>query len=47
MGALASGAQLIIVNGGETAYDDVAHRVVRDSISLALPLLVSTLLPGG
>ncbi|MBP7630838.1 MAG: Sir2 family NAD-dependent protein deacetylase [Acidimicrobiales bacterium] len=45
--ALASGAQLIIVNGGETAYDDVAHRVVRDSISLALPLLVSTLLPGG
>lgn len=44
--ALASGAELIIVNGSETAYDDVAHRVVRDSISLALPLLVSTLLPG-
>jgi NAD-dependent deacetylase len=43
--ALAAGAELVIVNGSETAYDDVAHRVVRDSISLALPLLVQTLRP--
>jgi NAD-dependent deacetylase len=41
--ALAAGAELVIVNGGETAYDDVAHRVVRGSISEALPSLVSAL----
>jgi NAD-dependent deacetylase len=41
--ALRAGAGLMIVNGEPTAYDDVAHRIVRDSISLALPLLVATL----
>jgi hypothetical protein len=34
----------VVVNGGETAYDDVAHRVVRDSISTALPALLTELL---
>jgi NAD-dependent deacetylase len=42
--ALSAGAELVIVNGGETAYDDVAHRVVRDSISTALPALLTELL---
>ena len=41
--ALAAGAVLVVVNGSETNYDDVAHRVIRDSISVALPLLVETL----
>lgn len=41
--ALAAGAELVIVNGGETAYDDVANRVVRGSISEALPSLVAAL----
>lgn len=42
--ALSSGAELVVINGGETAYDDVAHRVIRDSISTALPALLMELL---
>lgn len=43
--ALDSGAELIVVNGSETAYDDVAHRVLRGSISELLPALVDELAP--
>lgn len=41
--ALRAGAELIVVNGGETAYDHLAHRVIREPISQALPALVDEL----
>lgn len=41
--AVAAGAQLVILNGGETAYDRLASRVVRGSISEELPALVAEL----
>lgn len=44
--AVASGAQLVIVNGGPTAYDAVADRVLRGSISDLLPALVAELTEG-
>lgn len=44
--AKASGAQLVIVNGGPTAYDDVADRVIVGSISEELPALVGELIAG-
>lgn len=44
--ALRSGAQLVIVNGGPTAYDGVAHRVLRGPISELLPALVAELSAG-
>lgn len=45
--ALRADAELVVVNGSETAYDDVAHRVIHDSISTALPaLLMEVLLDG-
>jgi NAD-dependent deacetylase len=43
--ALQAGAELVVVNGGETAYDDLAHRVVRGSISDTLPPLIDELVP--
>lgn len=43
--AKAARAELIIVNGGETAYDDVADRLVRGPISTTLPALVDELAP--
>jgi len=42
--ALQAGAELVVVNGSETAYDDVAHRVIHDSISNALPALLMELM---
>jgi NAD-dependent deacetylase len=39
--AKASGAEVVIVNGSETAFDDLADAVVRGSISELLPTLVS------
>jgi NAD-dependent deacetylase len=42
-----AGAQLVIVNGSPTAYDDVADAVVRGSISQILPALVATTVPDG
>lgn len=41
--AVRAGAQLIVVNGGETGYDHLAHRIIRDPISEALPALVDEL----
>lgn len=41
--AVRSGAELIVVNGDETAYDHLASRVVRGSISDELPRLVDEL----
>lgn len=41
--ALDAGAQLVVVNGSETAYDHRAHRVVRAAIGEALPALVDEL----
>jgi NAD-dependent deacetylase len=41
--AKASGAQLVIVNGGPTAYDDRADRVIVGSISAELPAVVADL----
>ncbi|MCB0976160.1 MAG: NAD-dependent deacetylase [Acidimicrobiales bacterium] len=43
--AVRAGAELVVVNGSETAYDDVAHRVLRGSISELLPPLVDELVP--
>lgn len=43
--AVRAGAELIVVNGGETAYDRVADRVVRGSISETLPALIDELVP--
>lgn len=43
--AVRAGAELVVVNGGETAYDDLAHRVVRGSISETLPAIVDELVP--
>lgn len=43
--ARAAGAELIIVNGGETPYDPVADRIIREPISAALPALVDELVP--
>ena len=39
--AVRAGARLVIVNGEETPFDDLADAVVRESISDALPLLVT------
>jgi NAD-dependent deacetylase len=44
--AKASGAQLVIVNGGPTAYDAVADRVIVGSIADELPALVVELTQG-
>lgn len=41
--AVRAGAELIVVNGGETAYDHLAHRVIRAPIGEALPALVDEL----
>lgn len=41
--AVSAGAELVIVNGDQTAYDHLAHRVVRGSISDLLPALVDEL----
>lgn len=38
--AIAHGAFGVIVNGEETAYDHLAHRIVRGDIQEALPLLL-------
>jgi NAD-dependent deacetylase len=43
--AVRAGAQLMIVNADPTPYDAMAHRVVRDRIGTALPLLVDALAP--
>ncbi len=43
--AVRAGADLIVVNGSETAYDDLAHRVLRGSISELLPTLIDELVP--
>ena len=39
--ALRAGARVVIVNGGPTEQDDLAHAVIRGSISEILPALVS------
>lgn len=39
--ALESGARLVIVNAEPTPYDQVAHAIIRQSISEALPELVT------
>lgn len=44
--ALRAGAELVIVNGGPTAYDAVAHRVLRGSISELLPAFVAEVSAG-
>jgi NAD-dependent deacetylase len=41
--AVRNGAQLVIVNRDPTPYDDQAARVIRESISEALPALVDEL----
>ncbi|MCB1031073.1 MAG: NAD-dependent deacetylase [Acidimicrobiales bacterium] len=41
--AKSAGAELVIVNGSPTEYDDVADRVLRGSISELLPALVAEL----
>jgi len=41
--AVSSGADLVIVNGGATDYDDVASAVLRGSISELLPSLLAPL----
>ncbi|MCU1369192.1 MAG: Silent information regulator protein Sir2 [Ilumatobacteraceae bacterium] len=41
--AVRSGAELVIVNRDPTPYDDLASRVIRESISEALPVLVDEL----
>lgn len=43
--AVRSGAQLAIVNADPTPYDDLAHRVVREPIAVALPTLLDELAP--
>ncbi|MCB1032171.1 MAG: NAD-dependent deacetylase, partial [Acidimicrobiales bacterium] len=43
--AVRAGAELVVVNGGETAYDDLAQRVVRGSISDTLPTVIDELVP--
>ena len=39
--ALRAGAQLVIANGSPTPYDEVAHAVVRDDLTRALPALLA------
>ncbi|MFI9269305.1 SIR2 family NAD-dependent protein deacylase [Kitasatospora sp. NPDC052896] len=41
--ALEGGARLIIVNAEPTPYDPVAHEIIREPISVALPALVARL----
>ncbi|MGW2402039.1 SIR2 family NAD-dependent protein deacylase [Kitasatospora sp. NPDC001664] len=42
--AVTNGARLIVVNGEPTPYDEMAHEVIREPISTALPALVERLL---
>ncbi|MGK4581342.1 SIR2 family NAD-dependent protein deacylase [Kitasatospora sp. HPMI-4] len=44
--ALEAGARLVIVNAEPTPYDPVAHEVIREPISLALPALVRRIIAG-
>ncbi|MFB7662553.1 NAD-dependent deacetylase [Kitasatospora sp. NPDC056138] len=44
--ALDAGARLVIVNGEPTPYDPVAHEVIREPISVALPALVRRIVAG-
>ncbi|GAA0662145.1 NAD-dependent protein deacetylase [Kitasatospora atroaurantiaca] len=44
--ALDGGARLIIINAEPTPYDPVAHEVIREPISTALPALVRRLIVG-
>ncbi len=41
--AVRHGAELVIVNAQPTPYDDIATRIIRDPIGLALPALVAEL----
>jgi NAD-dependent deacetylase len=43
--ALDHGAQLVIVNAQPTPYDGVASALIRDPIGVALPALVSAVVP--